>query len=367
MKFLQWCYKHRIILIIDIICLLLVWVSTLRFHALEKSAVTQQEGHRWAEDGKPYHQVSAFFPTSDGVTRETISGYRANLQRTLLDASFSDSDVTGKLWTDAYAALSTDSVTKTTQMGTVGKENVKILGVGGDFFLFHPVNLLSGSTFSDHTANGDLVLIDREIAWTLYGSTDIAGQKIYLAGRPFVVSGVYEAEQDKLGLKASDGKSYLMMDYDTFHEIYKEDPIYSYEAVLPNPVKNFALNALQNAVGGENATAVLVDNEDRFKPKSLLARFADIQTLMMHTSPVVFPFWENRMRGLEWQLFCILVLRFFLFLTPLVSAIFALVCFIRQKGARMWHDFWARQKEKLRRRLYERPVKPKVGIEDEDF
>lgn len=367
MRILKWCYAHRRILIADLVCLILCLVLTVALHVKIGQAYSQQEGKRWAADEKPYHQVSAFWPALSGIAKDKISEIRAGLQRSLLDASFSDTDTNGKLWTDAYMAVTTDDVSRTTMQGLRGKEDVMIMGVGGDFFLFHSFQLISGSYFQESDVMQDRVLLDRDTAWAVFGGYEIEGQRIYIGGVPYVVAGVYEKPTGEFAEKAIGGKSILFMSYASFHKQYEGAPIVSYEAVLPNPVSGFALNKLQDAVDQENTNAVLVDNEDRFTAGKLLARFADIPSLLMQKSAVVFPFWENEMRALEWHVFCLFMLRLLLFMTPLVSFIFGIVTFIRRIGKDLWIDFWKNQKEKLRRRLYERPVKKRVGIEEEEF
>ncbi|MBO4337371.1 MAG: hypothetical protein J5842_04795, partial [Lachnospiraceae bacterium] len=141
----------------------------------------------------------------------------------------------------------------------------------------------------------------------------------------------------------------------------------TYEAVLPNPVSTFAINSLQDATGGENSSAVLVDNEARFKMRSLLARFSDMSLLLMNKSAVVFPFWENRTRALEWRVFLLLICRIFASTVILVSVIFGLVSWMRNKGAGLWKMFKSKLRDKISRMLWERPVKKKVKIEDEEF
>ena len=366
MKLLKWCYDHRIILLIDILCLCAGLICLFVSGSISKKAYDQQEGSRWATGGDtPYHQVSASFPASQSLSRQSISGVRAQMQRSINDASLSD-EGRGRPWADAYAAFATGDVTKVTSLGMAGVENVMIIGVSEDFFLFHPMDVISGSVLPQDMVNDDLILIDRETAWNLYGSNDIAGQKVYINGSPFVISGVYDPDSSKMSKKAMQQKC-IMISYAAFEKLYADTPITCYEAVIPNPVNSFAINCLQDATGGENSGVILVDNEARFSTKALLSRFSDIHLLLMETSDVIFPFWENRIRGIEWDLFILLILRLIFFLPPLVSVIFVLVSFIRNRGRKMWQKFLADLKERIRRRLWERPVKKKVGIEDEDF
>ena len=366
MRLIKWCYDHRIILLIDILCLLLGLICLAASEDIGRKAYDQQEGSRWAAGELSYHQVSAFFPVSQKLSRQSISGIRAELQRNINEASLSD-EGRGRPWADAYAAFDSGDITKVTSLGMAGVENASVIGVSEDFFLFHPMNIVTGSVLPQDMVNDDLILIDRETAWALYGSVDIVGQKVYLGGMPFIISGVYDPDDSKMSQKAIQQKKCIMISYAAFEKLYEDTPITFYEAVIPNPVSTFAINSLQDATGGEDSGVVLVDNEVRFSTRALLTRFSDIHLLLMETNDVIFPYWENRMRGTEWDLFLLLILRFILFMPPVVSLIFVFVSFIRNRGRKLWQSFAAGLKERIRRRLWERPVKKKVGIEDEDF
>ena len=57
------------------------------------------------------------------------------------------------------------------------------------FFLFHPFDLISGSFFDSNYVMDDLIIIDKEVAWNLFGSTDVVGQVVNVGSRPHVVCG----------------------------------------------------------------------------------------------------------------------------------------------------------------------------------
>ncbi|MCR5417566.1 MAG: ABC transporter permease [Lachnospiraceae bacterium] len=367
MKLAAWCYRYRIILIVDIVCLILAVILLSVSGSMQKTAYSQQEAKRWSADKVPYHQVSVFWSDSENIGKEQISGVRAALQRKLLDASFAEEGRSGRLWADAYGAQTTDSATRVSTVALSGKENIRIYGVGGSFFLFHPLKMVSGSCFSEDDTMHDRVVIDRETAWELFGGYDIAGQSVTISGKNFVIAGVYEAGQGKTALAAAGGKSSLFMDYSAFHKLYDSVPVTSYEAVLPNPVSTFAINSLQDAVGGENAQVVLVDNTVRFSAKALLVRFSDLPGSFMRQNAVVFPTWENEMRALEWKLFLLLILRLIFQMPPLVTLIFAMVSLMRKYAGPLWHRFWYNLFEKIQKRFYERPVRVKSEFDDEDF
>ncbi len=366
-QILQWCYRHRRILIIDTVCLLLSLILLIIAGRGPKYAYSQQEAGRWSVDHTPYHQVSAFWPSLGNIGREEISSIRSKIQKNLVEASLATSGDKGNLWTDAYMAQTKDSVTRVSDLGLRGKEDVNIHGVGGSFFLFHPLKLINGSFFTEDDVMDDRVVIDRETAWALFGDTNIAGQSIRISDKTFVIAGVYDRDDNRNALKATGGKSSLFMDYRAFHRLYENAAIISYEAVLPQPIPGFALNTLQDAVGGEDSEAALVDNTDRFKGKSLLVRFSDTAGLFMRQSAVIFPYWENEMRALEWEQYCLLMIRLLMLAVPVVSGIYGIVKLLGKYGGGLWHRFWNTLFERIRSSFQKRAVRSRSEFDEDEI
>ncbi|MDE7308225.1 MAG: hypothetical protein K2N61_06095 [Lachnospiraceae bacterium] len=80
-------------------------------------------------------------------------------------------------WTDAYSGKGTLIVMNgnTSVDGTA-------YSVGNNFFLFHPLQLLSGGYINTKNVMKDYIFLDEEAAWRLFGSSDIAGMYAYING-----------------------------------------------------------------------------------------------------------------------------------------------------------------------------------------
>lgn len=368
MNLIFWCKKHSKLLCIDAVCIVAALIITGCMSHMIGLQYSQQEADRWQADGTiKYHQVSAFIQNDSGVGLETISQVRSDIQTKLTEASFGSDSVTGRLWIDAYTAQAKDSLSKTSDTGMSSMESVNVMGVGGDFFQFHMQDMLAGSTFSDDDLSQDKVLIDRNVAWALYGGVDIAGKTIEIGGRQFVISGVYEADDDKTETMARGSDSYIFMDYDVFHELYPDRNITVYEAVIPNPVKGFALLALKEAFGESQedmyaddtllsfSDKEYIDNTGRFRTVSLLSRLVALPRLLMRTTQVSYPYWENTVRALELKLEVLLLLKL-LFLAPvLVTFVWMLIIackmlrqFIKDNFGK-WMDFIGRKYDDMAR------------------
>lgn len=115
----------------------------------------------------------------------------------MIDASL-EAPEGGSLYQDAWSGTATSVAVS----GPAGKSNVKTYGVGGDFFLFHPYTLLSGSYIAESDFAQDRVVLDENLAWQLFGSSDVAGMEVTIGERNYPVAGVVRLEDDKATKKA---------------------------------------------------------------------------------------------------------------------------------------------------------------------
>ena len=78
------------------------------------------------------------------------------------------------VYTDAYCAFGKTSVT-----GDHGSSDASVVAVGGNYFLFHPLDLVSGTYFSESDVMHDRVVLDETLAWKLFGGSNLTGMDSY--------------------------------------------------------------------------------------------------------------------------------------------------------------------------------------------
>ena len=315
--------------------LLAASIGVIKRHFAE-SLYDQGEGERWGLDGGAA-QISCFYGSTQPLKEEDIPELNYQLEEILKGRSISQETLgvpeTARLFALGYSGLGQVEITGGDRTFTVNA-----VGAGGDFFLFHPVRLLSGSYFSGDDLMKDRVLIDEETAWTLYGSPDCVGKSLDISGVPHYISGVYRREDDSLTRKAGSARSLVYISFDSLSRYssggfvtaaysetsaVREDAglsgdgedaspagedtsapaeegtgITCLEVVLPNPVDGFALGIMKEALGGGSGAA-LVDNTARYRDEALLDIFLGFTSRGMQTTGISFPFWENRARAWE--------------------------------------------------------------------
>lgn len=262
---------------------------------LAGSQTSQQMAERWSEK-KDVSQISCFFSPNAYVDSDSIEMFRHSLDGALQQASIvQDSpNANARLWADAYSADG-----RITVSGERGSVTADAIGVGGDFFLFHPLQLLNGSYFSESDYNQDYCILDEEAAWQLFGSNDINGQIVMIGNIPHMVAGVVHREEGKLEQAAGLDSTVIYVSYTTLSTLGSSNGINHYEIVMPNPVDAYAYNYVKENIGVAEKELEVVENTTRYELMERLQVIADFGTRSMNGKAIIYPYWENVARGYE--------------------------------------------------------------------
>lgn len=321
--------KTLIIIISNVLCL----VVFLALQGAQAGIVAPLHAERaadaWAgQSGERFAQLSVFFPYTYEFNEEKIHSLRASIDNALLAVSLEDS-AQRRLYADAWSAQGNVFI-----MGAHGTAGAPAIGVGGDFFLFHPLYLRSGSYISPNDVMRDRVVLDEELAWRLYGSMQLAGLEVEIGGKPFVIAGVVSREKGfayshALGAdKAYEGGAGLYMSYEALSSMTEDGArIDCYEIVMPDVVTDFAVSTLETALSNE--TLQVVENSSRFDYANLFKVIGSFGQRSMHTEPIALPYWENAMRYAEDWLALLLLISLAALVFPVVCAVFYGVKLIR--------------------------------------
>lgn len=321
---------------------------------------------RWSQEHR-MAQISLYFTEDQMVEEEGIKRLEYNLERKLTDAGVtvetyldneeeknsesetqiietikvedmgSDQKIkeTGPTLSDIYASCYSAQGIVSITFENRTADRVNALGVGGDFFVIHPLSLIAGSFFDDSNLMKDGIVIDEELAWQLFGSSDVIDQMVTIGGIPHYIRGVVRKDTGRIRRAAGLDESYVYMSYDSlsrYGEILSgrtqskevsEDGgtalsggINCYEVIMPNPVDGLALKSVKESAGVDEKYIYAIDNTDRFSFFSILRVIRDFGTRSMWGKPIFYPYWENTARGWEdvlsvllfFRLVCILIL-----------------------------------------------------------
>lgn len=283
---------------------------------------SQQAAQRWRGDSQTrFAQVSVFFPVGGEADEQQIEAFRESIDAAMQDVSL-EAVEGGSLYTDAYSTTAQLSVYTDN-----GSANVKTIGVGGSFFSFHPLRLRSGGYLTGEDYMADRVVLDEALAWTLFGSYDVAGQQVMIGERPYLVAGVVQREDDYASQKAYSGDAGMFMSYEALSAI-TETKIDCYEVVMADPITGYARSVVEASFSPDSC--LVVENSSRYRLSSLFEVLADFGERSMQTRAVILPYWENAARMTEDHAALALLLGVLFALCPVGVAGFWLVHWLKK-------------------------------------
>ena len=334
--------KLIILILLIVLLIFIVILKNIKANALQDQMAAQ----RWATKGAS--QVSIFLPegmlstnlksdteggtSNTNTVEETINNLRFNLTNDLNSMIKKDDSVTvdsqsldennepiledplSGPYTYAYSAYGSINIAS----GDDESHRISAadaIGVGGDFYLFHPVKLLTGSFIYPDDFMKDGVVLDSNTAFRLFGSIDIVGMEVTVNDKPYFVRGVYEVNDDHVTKMAKADGGFVFIDYEALCKDGMAKSINCIEFVSIEPYKGYLFNYLNSSehTGFENVK--LVQNTDRFGFEKLLTYvISEYGSRSMVISPIVYPYWENIARSYEDLCGFLLLIEIFLIL-----------------------------------------------------
>lgn len=335
-KFAKAFTKKRIVLLcVNAFLLILVIVVCVISGKLKNTLVSQEFADRWSSNGEQYGQVSVFLSDSVGLTAEglysAVTSFDQKLEEVSLAPASENEDAL--LWTYGYSSESILSVTRESATAEAGAT-----GVGENFFLFHPLQLLSGSYIFGSDLMSDRVVIDQNLAWQLFGATDVAGMEIEIGGLPYIIAGVVRSEDDFASTAAYGARPRLYLPYEALLLTDNDAKITCLEILMPNPVSNFSLQTTKSVFEGLSVTETnrtIVDNTARYSLTNLFGVMGDFGLRSMRQVGFAYPYWENAARMVEDYLALFLIITIILLIIPAISLVRLIIWLWRRE--KMWH------------------------------
>ncbi|MBQ6889075.1 MAG: ABC transporter permease [Lachnospiraceae bacterium] len=313
---------------------LLLFLGLTWFSAFQTKQLTEQQmAKRWSNTGDTA-QISCFFSQGTEITKETFQAFEAKMQSALQTESITSTseNPSARMWVSAYSG--TGEIVLANGTKTV---KAKAVGVGGEFFLFHPLQLLNGNFFSGSDVMQDYVVIDEDTAWQLFGSNDVAGMQVTINNIPHIVSGVIKRETGYINDAAGNGETTVYLSYNSLVNYGKSHGINCYEIVLPNPITGYGINLVKENIGIDEMNMECIENSTRYSLLSLGKVFLAFGTRSMSAKAIIYPYWENVARGLEDILALVLLFRAISLLIPVVMVI-VLIVKLWKKRTWSWRD-----------------------------
>lgn len=319
--------------IILVIALVVVGVFELLVNHYKNKLEYLDAGKRWSADGERYAVINMYAEEGSAVSSDQALSWANSMDSSLLKSSVTPNEG-ARSWTYTYAADVTVSVT-----GPKSTATAEAVAAGGDFFVFHPMKIVYGSSFLNDNSNPMGIVIDRNLAWKLFGAENIVGMTVKINGEEFVVTGITEPETDKGIYGYTYGtRPRMYMNYAGYIKTVGEDnSVTIFETALPNAVKGFAKNIFDGVVKVNEEKTEVIEVTERF---SLRNRFNNMKTLKyswIRADKIEYPYWENEAKVYDY--YCAIFMIFEVAMAALfvVSLLIALVS-VRFSGYSVIYD-----------------------------
>lgn len=320
--------KHIYLIAANVGSLLFSLIMAIFFVRLKGSLPDQQVASWWSAE-EPYSLVSVYSASSDPMTVNDIFTARVNIEKKLVENSIAAEKENARVWADAFSSaqelITVDAGTSTSE--------ANLIVTGGDFALFHPMDFIFGSFYTEDMVMQDNVVIDEVLAWRLYGSSNIVGKPVLINGKYYFVSGVFRQSENKNIEKVYGDKPRIFMSYRGYDIMSpnRAADFICYEACLPNAVSGFGKSILTEAMGLEENTDRVMENSTRY---SLKNRFGIIRNFGMRSvvdSPVYYQYWENAARITDDKAALLLAMQVLGLVVPICTVVYYIHKLIRNR------------------------------------
>ncbi|MBP5529256.1 MAG: ABC transporter permease [Lachnospiraceae bacterium] len=280
-------YYRAICLAVSLVALITGIIMNIILSVGANKYQDQTFAKRWDKSGNSSH-ISVFIKDTAYFGKTEIDGFEYELNNKLdYNSVFAESEESRR-FIDCYVAK-----TSIYLEGPSKSMDVSCMAVGGDFFKFHPVKLLSGTYFSGDDLMQDGVILDEETAWQLFGSSDVDGQKILYGDRVLFVKGVYKKSEGKIYKYARGEKPEIFVPFELLNSEDNPLNITCLEVCMPNPIKNFAANIMTELITMDSSECEIVDNSTRYSVGNLWMIYKNKKYRSMQNHDIIYPYWEK--------------------------------------------------------------------------
>lgn len=322
--------KFNIILLcINLLLLLIFAVLYGIIYSLSSRYSPDNAKRLWDSDTYDYSQISLYLTPRSGLDIMSVYSLRSSINAKLKENSIvkEDQDSDGRLWID-----SSSGECDLTVNGNNISCNVTATGTWGDYFIFHPEMLLSGSYYGNEDINFDRVILDKECSWQLFGAIDTAGMTVTINNMTFHVAAVVDTSDNDRDKMAYGDKPRIYIPFEAMKILDPNAAITAYEVCIPNIVKDFAYTLMTEVNPASENDSKIIDQTGRFDIIRLFQNFGNIPQMVMVDTNLSYPWFENRIRGAEIIARILAGISVYILIVPAISIIYGLYLIVKLFG-----------------------------------
>ncbi len=165
----------------------------------------------------------------------------------------------------------------------------------GDYFRFHPLEIIEGAYPSIDSTHTDSILIDELAAWQLFGTQrGVTGLEAKIGNDVYTVCGVVSVPQGVYSeVYGEKPRVYINADSAACRAGSSGRSFTSFEAMIPDPITNFAENALTGVI--ESFDPIIQNIDTRFEGETLKEVYDGQTALITDSRQTNYPYTEKAM------------------------------------------------------------------------
>lgn len=287
---------NLIILIVNIVILGIFAVLYAVISRLRTDYSSDSARQQWNNDTYSYAQISTYLSSQNGLDIMGVYSLQKSVEDKLKENSVTEDEKNpgGRLWISCASSESPAAIKSES-----GLCNVALTGTWGDYFIFHPEELLCGSYYSDDDVNFDRIILDKQSSWQLFGAINTVGMTVTINENTYYVAGVTDIPEGGHDEAAYGTMPRAYVPYQAMSRISPETRFTAYEVCIPDIVRDFAYNMMCELDPADSSQSKVIDQSGRFELIKLFKGFKKIPENVMITSDLSYPWTENRTRGAE--------------------------------------------------------------------
>ena len=285
---------YKILIAVNTVILIFVGISFLVINNLRENFALNHAARTWGGGVTNYSQVSVYFGLLEGLNENAAYSKRQEIQKKLIAESTIPKESEFPQWIDCAACSRTCDVYLESK-----KVECIVTGTWGDYFVFHPEQLLYGCYYDSGSDNIDQIVLDDNATWQLFGGINTVGMTVMIEGRNYRISGIVKSPSGKIAEKAYGNTPRVYMPFESLTAIDEYMTLSSYEMCMPEKVKGYAASIAQGIFKEQFDRGDVVDQTHRFELVTLVANSSDIKYAAMRLSTFSYPWRENCARAAE--------------------------------------------------------------------
>lgn len=285
--------RKKIIISGTVIAVLFALITAIVFlyiSNIQKELIEYKSSEKWGAPG--YSHISAYMNDDAGFNANTMAQATAELEKTYIEDSIETPYA-------LYSASAETTVSLSAQNSQRTSSAAATLYLG-DYFRFHPFKLVEGA-YPEATVNTDAILIDELAAWQLFGTKKgVVGLQVMIGNDIYVVCGVAQVPAGVYKKVYSESpRVYINADSAHYRSTSANRTFTSFEAMIPDPIENFAVNTVKEVLSQYNPVIHNIDK--RFELKSLKEVYDKQISLIIDSKQTTYPYTEKAMLILTYK------------------------------------------------------------------